>query len=77
MMYGMVGKVGKLSTLKERETSGHQDVEDFIAPASRSKSQLGRSLDTLEWSHRILPKCEVYGLQGEGSVPANWPRNGT
>lgn len=38
MMYGMVGKTGKLNTQTEQETSGHQDIEDFIAPASRGKS---------------------------------------
>lgn len=38
-MYGMAGKMGKLNTPKERETyEGHQDIEDFIAPASRGKS---------------------------------------
>lgn len=56
--------MGKLNTQTEQETSGHQDIEDFIAPASRGESQLRRSLDTQEWSPRILRKCEASGLQG-------------
>lgn len=38
IILGTVGKLGKLNTQGGREASGHQDIEDFIAPSSHGKS---------------------------------------